>query len=128
MAMELSRSEGRAIRDPTPDDIEAALNELDNDDAFLILAAAAEEYVQAAGTCLEYRAAGHHYRAVEPCGRDVVRRVFLAYLAGDGQWRALTEWQDVTEEVSAVRGARCGWYLAGIVGLLLAFVAYLLLR
>ena len=124
MTMELSRSQGRAIQDPTPADIEAALSELGTDGGFLILAKSDEEYVQAAGTCLEYREFEQHYRAVGACGPDLVRSVFLEYLTPGGQWRTMTEWEDVTEEVSTVGGTRYVWYLAGIVGLALIYVAY----
>jgi hypothetical protein len=125
MTMELTRSEGRPIRNPTVDDVEAALSELDLPEGFLILAKAEQEYVQAAGTCLEYRDASGHFRAtMEQDDRGAIRRVFLAYLAGDAAWRTMVPWRDVSKEIGSVAGIGWRWIVAVFVILVIGYIVY----
>jgi hypothetical protein len=127
--VELTRSTGRAIQNPTADDVEAALGELNISDGFLILAKAEQEYVQAAGTWLEYRdAAGHFRAALEQSDPGTIRRVLLAYLASDDAWRAMVQWNDVTDEVGRAAGTGWRWIVVAFVVLAVAYIVYQYIR
>lgn len=98
--MKLETTSGGETKNPGPDALEAALDELWIDDGFLILSRAAEDYVQAAGCVVEYRQDGRHFchETTSP-ERDLVRAVLFSYFADDGKWKNLVEWRDVTDEL-----------------------------
>ncbi len=98
--MMLESSHGKPVSHPTDHDIEQALQSLHEEDGFVILAQASEEYVQATASVIEYRADGRHYQAALSGPTDAdLRRVFVAYLGRDDAFRTLLPWRDITDEL-----------------------------
>lgn len=125
MTLTLSDSDGRAVRNPTPDDIDAMLDDLDRDEGFVILERAPLEFVQATGGCIEYREGNCHYRAmIEPGDRALVRRIFVEYLSGGDSWKTAAQWHDVTHEIGYFHGVPYGWIVVAFIVLMIAYVVF----
>ncbi len=115
---------GKRIANVSADDV---VRELRAEDEFVILSASKEEFVQTGGGVLEYHENGRHFRAARtPIDASLIERVFLSYLAGDGRWRRLVEWEDVTDELRR-SGHWQMWIALAAIAALIAWLAYRLM-
>ena len=99
--MKLSRSEGRPIKDVTPEQLnEAAVGMSYGSGNFLVLEAGGDYFMQALldddhNFHMEYRegSSAHHYRSVTSCTPRQMIDLFLSYLARDLHWRTMIAWE-----------------------------------
>jgi hypothetical protein len=106
--MELSTNNGDMLRDPTAAQLKAALDALDPDNGYAVLARSDQHYLQVAGSrttgyLAEYREGSpetHCASANAALPHALVQALLATYLA-NGNWRRMVVWQNENDAPQA---------------------------
>lgn len=112
--MTIESANGKTVVEATEEDLNGALDNLNDTNNFLILADA-DQFIQCACSdggrfIIEYRDDTGHYAAKTPQSPEKNAQIFRAYLKGTGDWKKMTDWnleQDAASD-EAPRGSGAG--------------------